>query len=205
MPGIEEMLSRKIGPLPVWSYVVLAGGVGMIIFRAMKAKQAASGTDSSSPGQGTDFSSTQTVTGTDASGQQYTSSYTSQGNGYLPGQLTWGAGQMPVSGGDVYVNYPTQTNTDNSNVPPDQVSPGGQDVGQYRFGNDQLAYLVANKGKFGITDAIISDVQKAYAQISQQKGQGQANMMHYSWIGPGNVQAIPPYVNSTQDILTNLP
>lgn len=108
--GASAMLSRKVGPLPMYVWLVGAGAVGLIAFRAMKARQAATSGAGSNTGQGTDFSSTQTQTGTTADGGQYSTSYTAQGNGYLPGQLTYGAGQMPYQQGDVYVNYPAQTN-----------------------------------------------------------------------------------------------
>jgi hypothetical protein len=207
--GIGGMLGRRIGPLPMYAWLMLAGGAGLIIFhlKGASSSSSSSGTGGTNTGQGNQFSSTSTTSGTDAAGQQYSDSYSAQGNGYLPGQLTYGAGPMPTSAGDVYVNYPA-TNTTTSSPPSnpnDVINSSGKDVGQYLFGTDQINYLIQNKGKYGITDQIIGDVQKAYSQISSSQGQGQAGMYHYSWMGPGNVQAIPPYVNSTQDIKVNLP
>lgn len=202
-PGIGGLISRKIGPLPMWSWLLLAGGVGLIIYR-MKGGKSTSSTGGVSGGQ---FTSNSSQTGTDASGNQFTNSFSATGDGSLPGMLTTQAGPMPTSGGDVYVNLPapTQTSGAPASGPPDVFNNQGKDVGNYRFGQDELSYLTQNKGQFGISDQIIGDIQKAYAQISQQKGQGAAGMYHYSWIGPGNVQAIPQYANSASDIQMNLP
>jgi len=195
MMELSETIGRKIGPLPLWAWAVLAGGVVMLASRGAK-KSAAAG-DGSAGGQ---FNTSQTFSGTNAAGEDYSTTYSASGTGSPTGILTYGPGNMPIQGGDIYNNYPVPPNG-----PPDQYSPSGQNVGQYRFGSDQLAYLEQNKGQKGITDSIISDVRAAYNAVSDKHGQGQANMYHYSWIGPGNVQAIPPYVNSAQDIVVGLP
>jgi hypothetical protein len=105
--GAGAMLGRKVGPLPIWSWVMIAGGVGMVIYRMKKGSTAATtgASGSSSPGQGTAFQTTQSATQTDpATGALQTTSYSAQGDGYLPGMLSYAAGPMPYQQGDVYVN-----------------------------------------------------------------------------------------------------
>lgn len=114
--GIGGMLSRKVGPFAIWTWLMLAGAAGLIIYRMRKGQTASAGSGAS--GQGTQFNSSQTQSGTTPSGGQYTSTYSASGNGYLPGQLTYGASPMPVSGGDVYVNYPAgSSNTTTTGAP----------------------------------------------------------------------------------------
>lgn len=98
--------TRKLGPLAVWQWLVLIGAVGFLFVRMRnKGKSAAGG--GSSPGQGNQFTSTQSSSNTDDKGNTTQSSYSATGNGFMPGMLTYGAGQMPFSQGDVYVNYPS--------------------------------------------------------------------------------------------------
>lgn len=122
MADLEGMLGRNVGPLPVWSWVMIGGGVGMLIFKFTKGKKTASSTSGtgSSPGQGDTFQSSQSQSGTAADGGQYTSNYSAQGNGFMPGMLTWGAGPMPTQQGDVYVNLPPAA----SNTPAAASAPG---------------------------------------------------------------------------------
>lgn len=199
---VGGILKHKVGPFPAYVWVVLAGAVGYAIFKMSGGKK--SGSPSGSRGQGTAFQSGQSTTTTDpTTGRQTTTTYNAQGDGYMPGMLTYGASPMPYSGGDVYVNVPASNNT--SDGAPDVYNSAGENVGQYRFGSDQIHYLQQNLGKNHISPQIISDVQKAYAEIASSQSQGQADQYHYSWIGPSNVQAIPKYVNSIQDVKVNLP
>lgn len=111
--GFEAMVSRKIGPLPLWSWLMMAGAAAFLIYRLKGGSSSSS--SSGNTGQGDQFSSTSTQSGTTASGGQYSNSYTASGNGYLPGMLTDYGSPMGYSGGDVYVNYPTSNN--NNPVP----------------------------------------------------------------------------------------
>src|SRR5487761_646681 len=116
--GIGGMLTRKIGPLPMWSWFMAAGAIGLIIYRMRKgaSSSASSGTNT---GQGNQFNSSTSTTSTNpATGDTSTNTYTASGNGYLPGELTYGAGAMPTSPGDIYINYPNQsTNTTGPQLP----------------------------------------------------------------------------------------
>lgn len=103
--GIGGMLTRKIGPLPMWSWLMAAGAIGLIIYRM----RSGSSSSSANTGQGSQFNSSTSSTTTNlATGDTTSNSYTASGNGYLPGELTYGAGSMPVSPGDIYINYPNQ-------------------------------------------------------------------------------------------------
>lgn len=208
--GFSQTLGRKIGPLPAYAWLVGAGFVGLLLFRILGAKKAAASSDGTSTGAGDTFSSGQTTTTTDpTTGDTTTSTYNSQGNGYLPGQLTWGAGQMPYSQGDVYVNLPAQNSTtppaSNSTTPVDVYNAAGQDLGQYRYGGDQVNYLNSNLGKYGITQQIIDDVQKTYQNLIKSVGQQNAQYYHFSWVGPGNVQAVPAYTLSGTNLVGGTP
>lgn len=83
----------------------------------------------------------------------------------------------------------------------------GQDLGEYRYGGDELSYLKANIGNYGLTQSEVNDVVAAYTQVAQQYGNDYANQQHYSWIGPGNVQTTPQYPLTSQPNqgLANLP
>jgi hypothetical protein len=111
-------LTRKVGPLPMWSWFMIAGGIGLVIFKVLGGKKAGAPTTGGKTGAGSQFSSTNTKTGTDEQGNQFSQSYSATGDGFLPGQLTYGASPMPFSSGDVYVNYPAPNNTN-----PDQSGP----------------------------------------------------------------------------------
>jgi len=117
-------LAHKVGPLPVYAWLMAAGAAGFILVKIAGGKKAASSGGGADSGQGTDFSSTQTQTSTDpTTGDTTSTSYTAQGNGYLPGMLTYGAGAMPYQQGDVYVNLPAQTTTPTA-APVAPVAPG---------------------------------------------------------------------------------
>jgi hypothetical protein len=88
---------------------------------------------------------------------------------------------------------------------PDYFNAQGQDLGQYRYGQDELTYLQQNIGNFGLTQAEVTDVDNAYAQVAQQYGQDTANALHYSWIGPGNVQGIPREPATSNQSYNGLP
>jgi len=83
----------------------------------------------------------------------------------------------------------------------------GQDLGEYRFGGDELSYLQKNIGSNGITQSEYNDVLSAYQKVANQYGVDYANQQHFSWIGPGNVQTMPQYPLTTDPNpgLSNLP
>lgn len=102
--------TKKAGPLPIWGWgAVAAGGAYLFIRHARAASAAAAGSagsSGSSTGSGGQFSSTQTTTNP-LTGD--TSTYSASGpNSSIqsPAQLTYGAGPMGYSSGDVYVNLP---------------------------------------------------------------------------------------------------
>jgi hypothetical protein len=131
---IKEVMVRKYGPMPVWAWTALAASfiAGLYIFNAkMKGKSTATGgspTSVNSGGPPGEFSSSQSRTTTDPNGNTTTTNFQASGpNSFMPGQLVTGAGPMPYSGGDVYVNYPangappppTQQTTNNIRQPLD--------------------------------------------------------------------------------------
>lgn len=122
--AFTSTLGRKVGPLPIYGWLMLAGGAGLILFRIAGGKSAQSQTSNGTDtGQGNEFSSEQTYTKTDPNtGETYTTTYNSQGNGYLPGMLSWAAGPMPIQQGDVYVNLPGNNNT--TTPPATPTAPG---------------------------------------------------------------------------------
>lgn len=109
--ALSSMLGRRIGPFPAYVWVMGAGAAGLLIYRLMKARQSTSSSEGNM-GQGNNFSSTQTMSGSTPGGGQYSTSYSANGNGYLPGSLTWDASNIPIQPGDIYVNVPTQSNTE---------------------------------------------------------------------------------------------
>jgi hypothetical protein len=117
--GVTGMLTRKVGPLPVWTWVMIAGAVGFIIYRMRSAASGTPSASGSNTGQGNQFNSSTSSTSTNpATGDSTTNTYTASGNGYLPGELTYGAGSMPTSPGDIYINYPNQSsNTTGAQLP----------------------------------------------------------------------------------------
>lgn len=201
--GLSRLMDRKVFgiPLPVVGAGVL--GVAILAYRLFGSKNTSG--NNANGGAGNQFSSTSTYTDPTTG---LSTSYTATGNGYLPGQLTYQAGPMPYQQGDVYVNYPAQTNTPTPPTQPqypDQFDPSGKDIGQYRYGADQVSYVIANIGKYGLTQAIADDIQKSYQAMVAKVGAQQADLYHYSWIGPGNVQAIPKGETNTTQTTTGLP
>jgi len=126
MAGMEGLLTKKVGPLPLgaWAAIVGVGGFVFVRMAANKKNAQAASSDGSNTGQGDQFSTGQTYTKTDPNtGESYTTTYNSQGNGYLPGMLSWGAGPMPIQQGDVYVNLPAQNNQ-SPTAPATPTTPG---------------------------------------------------------------------------------
>jgi len=160
------LLQRKMGPLATWQWLGLAtiAGLGFYLYERHKNG------------------------GSSAAAQNTTTSTSTPG-------LT------PVAQIPQFVNQVSQTvqnttpitvpTTGSSAAPTDVYNAAGRDLGQYRYGGDELSYIQQNIGKFGFTQSLYNDVLKAYQQVAAKSGVGQANSMHYSWIGPGNVQAIP--------------
>lgn len=131
--NIQEMLTRKAGPLPVWAWIVfVAAGAGAFMI-IQKNKQTVAGQPSnaqaSSQGQ---FQSSQSQTTTDAQGNTTTTQYSATGQSPfgVPGYLTQQAYPMPYSLGDTYNNITTNTTvpendttTINIPTPPQPVNP----------------------------------------------------------------------------------
>jgi hypothetical protein len=102
--------------------------------------------------------------------------------------------------------FPPSSPSASSTSPPSHAySTSGRDLGEYRYGGDQLSYLKQNIGSFGITQSEYQDVVNAYQKIATSQGSAAANAMHYSWIGPGNVQAIPQQSLTASQTQQNLP
>lgn len=196
MADFNILSGEGIGGIPP---IYLIGGAAIIggIYLWRKSS-ASSSANAANPGQGTQFSSSNTTTNPTTGD---TSTYTASGNGYLPGMLTYGASPMPYSLGDIYVNTnlsspntpsPTPAPTGNLNLP-DIYTSSGRDEGQYRFGQDEINYIQQNMGKFGFSPQILNDVQNTYNKMVSSVGADAANTYHYAWFGPGNVQVVPEY------------
>jgi hypothetical protein len=170
-------LTRKVGPFPLWGWGLGVAAVGFLVISRKTASKAGAGAGSGTPGAGGTFSST--VSHTDpATGEQ--STYTATGDNssiQSPAQLTWGAGPMPYSGGDVYVNYPggaPQTGPagppgpqgpPGTNTPPPVRPPRNPDWGRWETVTNDFGLLdMARKqlGDPGLGDKIWNDpVNKA--------------------------------------------
>lgn len=119
LPDVGAFLRKKTGPLPNAVYVFAAAAVLFYLYKRNQQKKAAAATTNPSTGDQGQFSSTTTTTDP-KTGTSTTYSANGPSTGFLntgPAMVT-GAGNMPYSGGDVYVNYPGQTTR-----PPTGVSP----------------------------------------------------------------------------------
>lgn len=112
---LDNILTRQIGPLPAYGWLMIAGGTGYVLYHMGFGRTLTGGSSSGgqNTGQGTTFNSGQTTSKTTTdptTGAQttQTNTFSAQGDGYLPGMMTYGAGPMSYSAGDVYVNYPAQ-------------------------------------------------------------------------------------------------
>lgn len=137
--AFEDLISKKVGPLPVGAWAAIVGGLGFVFVR-MKGKSSAATSDNPNAalGQGNQFSSSTTNTATDPNtGVSTSTSYSAQGNGFLPGYLSYAAGPMPYQQGDVYVNEGSTTQTVNTGgqTTTDSPQPPGQlqNVGSHTF------------------------------------------------------------------------
>jgi hypothetical protein len=70
---------------------------------------------------------------------------------------------------------------------PDVYNAQGRDLGQYKYGQDELTYLQGNIGSYGITQAEYNDIAAEYQKILKKYGQAAADAFHYGWSGPGKV------------------
>jgi hypothetical protein len=106
--ALGERLTKKVGPFPLFVWVGAVFIIAFLFIRVRNNKKGASGAGGGT-GAGNQFTSSQSTSETDPkTGKTTTSQYSATGNGYLPGSLTYQAGAMPYSQGDVYVNYPVQ-------------------------------------------------------------------------------------------------
>lgn len=123
MEGID--LSKKVGPLPMWGWGLGVAGLGfLVISRKSKAAAAAGGGTGGGTGGG-QFSSSTTTTDP-ATGS--TTTYQASGpNSSItsPAQLSYGAGPMGYSSGDVYVNLPAGGTAPGPAGPPGPQGPPG--------------------------------------------------------------------------------
>lgn len=108
MVDIREILTRKVGPLPVWTWTLIvalgAGGVMAVQRAKSEAQPAGAGTG---PGGGNgEYSSSSNITNTDANGNTTTTQYNATGASPfgVPAYLTQAAYPMPYSMGDIYNN-----------------------------------------------------------------------------------------------------
>jgi hypothetical protein len=191
--SLSGLMDRKVFgiPLPFFGGGVLL--VAILAYRMFGAGRNGNNANGG-PGPGNQFSSTSTYTDPTTG---LSTSYTATGNGYLPGQLTYQAGPMPYQQGDVYVNFPTS----NTNNPPATSGDWQDSYGQTQI--NQIQALVGQPG--GYNQAEVDDVRAAYNAEVAKFGQAYADANHYSWIGPGNVQAIPKHLTMQSQITTGLP
>lgn len=188
---MNALLTAKRLGAPTWVWIAGGTAIGAFVLLKMRASKTAS-TTSGAPTQGGQSSGTGTwsTTGTDAAGNTTTSTFS--GPAYSPGFLSTDATMPPQQqAGDIFISQPPATQNGPSAAPPPDTFSGGRDLGQYLTGSAQMAYLNANIGKYGLTQAEVNDVQKAYGDMIKKVGQAAADAMHYSYITAGNVQAIP--------------
>lgn len=100
--GID--LSRKVGPLPLWGWLLGTTAAGWFILKSHKTTPG--GTGGAGGAQQGQFS-TSTTTTDPKTGNQTTYSASGPNSSITsPAQLMWGAGPMGYSGGDVFFNNP---------------------------------------------------------------------------------------------------
>jgi hypothetical protein len=207
--GMSGALSRQAGPLKIYQWLGFGGAAAYLIYRFMKSRgmvgTAAGTSASTSP---TQFTSSQDTSTTDpTTGNTTTSSFSASGDSFLPGEITTSAQPMPFSAGDIYVNVAGQGATPPAqNVPaapspitnvqmPHVRSAQGVDVGEYRFGADQLQYLQSHIGTFGITQPTVNEVTSYYNNIAANYGTDVADNYHYA-DDNHQVTAIPEFVGA---------
>lgn len=126
LPDIGAFLTKKTGPLPNAVYIFIAAALLFYIYKRNQQKKAASATTNPSTADQGQFSSTTTSTDP-TTGTSTTYSANGPSTGFLNTgpALVQGAGNMPYSGGDIYVNYPGQS-TAPQQGPPGPAGPPGQ-------------------------------------------------------------------------------
>lgn len=129
--NIGDVLSRKIGPLPIGAWIGLLGAVIYVGYRMAGSKGSTTGGNNP-----TSFTSSLTQSGTTPTGGQYSSSYSAQGSGPSPGNLTYGASPMPYANGDTYLNLTVPNNTIQPAAPP---STGNNDNHDWNNGGDNIS------------------------------------------------------------------
>lgn len=109
MPDIREVMTRKVGPFPVWTWTLMASGVAAAFMIMGKNKQVATDQSGGAGGPDGKFESSQSSTKTDAQGNTTTSNYSASGNSFagIPGYLSSYGFPMPYSLGDIYNNIAT--------------------------------------------------------------------------------------------------
>ena len=178
--GSSSPFLRKLGPLPVWAWMLIALGVAVAVSAWRKNKAAS-----------TAAATTAQTNAAAAAGAAQTppfviQNYTTTAPGGGPVQQPTGTGGTGSTGGNKAGS-----------------SANGEEP--YLYGNAQVRYVQQHVGAGGYTQAVYQDVYNAYMQVVHSQGQATADTYHYSWIGPGNVQAIPKGTLSVSQILQNLP
>lgn len=188
--GGGNAFTRKLGPLPVWAWMGIGLGAALAYSSWRKNK-------ATSTSQASTVNPTGTATGVQTASQTppfIIQNYTT-GNG-------GGAGPRRAKGG---------TTTGASSTTSVTAQPVGSSAAEepYLYGHQQLDYLQqhlqSSSNPAGYTQGVYQDVSNAYMQVVHSQGQNQADSYHYSWIAPGNVQAIPQNALSVSQVLQNLP
>lgn len=182
--GGGNAFTRKLGPLPVWAWMAVGLGLAIAYSSWRKNKTAAASTPSTT----TPPAGVQTAANTPPFVIQ---NYTQTAPGGGPVTQPSGSSGVGATGGN---------GAGSSNA----VSPSGG-AEPYLYGQAQIDYLNQHIGPGAYTQQIVSDVQKAFIQVARSQSAGVANSYHYSWIGPGNVQAIPKGAGSVSQIIQSLP
>jgi hypothetical protein len=199
-----ETLKEKRGGLPTWAWALVFVA---ILALYLKHKKSTAGGGSAA-----------TQAATNAAAQQSASDLGSAAN---LANLFNVAGLMPYQGGDTFVNT-TQTvtpaPTPTPNIPgsfggvpshgqpsQDVYSASGKDLGPYLYGQQQLAFIQSNLGKYGYTQSILNDVTAAYNAAMKKNGSAAANNYHYTWYKKGNVSAVPRNAPGSTPIMNGLP
>lgn len=187
-------LSAWWGRLPrgTKTMVVVGGAVGVVVLylymKNRSAAAAAAGTGTQAGGASLALPTTSNP-GTVSSGGGYLS-----GAGYSPTpqptasvNLPSGAAYSGPAAGLGQVLSQLQQGS-GPTTPPKEAIPSGTITpsGPYLYGNNEVSWVSQNVGQYGITASEANDVAQAYEKMAASNP-AQANAVHYTWVGPGNV------------------
>lgn len=171
--GGGNVFTRKLGPLPMWVWLLISAAVVLGYAYWKNRQQAAQAT-------------TQTATGTDASQvpQFVNQTYTTVIPPLTPGPPPPGPrGPAGPPGKAGPAGRPPG--------PPFVYGKSGKPIGEYLTGAAEVAYIKANVGRYGITRREANDVAAFYQKTVKTHGKAAAESYHYTWNGPGKIMIVP--------------